>query len=58
MRIIRGLYLTNWFFIALLGTAFCFVLAFLFPFLMVVGQSAIITIMAILFLELFILFYS
>ncbi len=56
MRVLKGLYFTNWFFIALLGIVFVFIMAFLFPFLFAIAQGALILLLAIIFLEIFILF--
>jgi len=56
MRIIKGLYFTTWFFIALLGIVFAFIIAFIFPILLVVAQGALILLLGLIFLETFILF--
>ena len=56
MRLIKGLYFTNWFFIALLSIVFVFILAFVYPVLLIIAQGALVLLMGIIFLETFILF--
>ncbi|MFK8037547.1 MAG: DUF58 domain-containing protein [Crocinitomicaceae bacterium] len=56
MKLLRGLYLTDRFYIGLLTIAFVFILAFLFPILMVLAQGALVLLLAVVMLELLILF--
>ena len=51
-----SIYFTNWFYIALLSIVFTFIMAFQFPFLMVIAQGGIFLMIAIMVLELIILF--
>lgn len=56
MRLIRGLYLSYGFFIALIAVAVVFVVGFAYPIFFVVGQALLALVLAIFALELFILF--
>ncbi|MFD1551455.1 DUF58 domain-containing protein [Putridiphycobacter roseus] len=56
MKLLRSLYFTNWFYIALLAIVFAFILAFPFPFILVIAQGGLFLIIAITVLE-FILLY-
>ncbi|NOQ74668.1 MAG: DUF58 domain-containing protein [Crocinitomix sp.] len=56
MRIIRGLFLSYRFFIALIIVAFVFVYGFVSPIFFVVGQGLLVLVLSILSLEIFILF--
>lgn len=58
MRLIKGIYLTYWFFIALSGIAFVFVLAFLFPFLFVIAQLVLAGFCGLVLVELILLYLS
>ena len=56
MRFIKGLYFTNWFFIALLIVALAFIMAFAIPAVFIIAQGTLVLIIAVIFLESFILF--
>ncbi len=56
MRIIRELFLSYRFFITLIGVATIFVIGFAFPIFFIIGQALLALVVAILGLEIFILF--
>lgn len=56
MRLIRGLYLTNRFFVGLLILVFLFIWSFLWPLLMIIAQGGLVLFIAIVVLEIIILF--
>ena len=56
MRVIRGLFLSYRFFVALVVVAIVFVTGFVFPLFFVLGQALLVLVFAILLLEIFILF--
>ncbi|MDX1348802.1 MAG: DUF58 domain-containing protein [Putridiphycobacter sp.] len=56
MKLLRGLYLTNRFFIGLLSIVFVFIVAFLWPILMILAQGLLVLLLAIFMLEIMLLF--
>ncbi|MFK8046239.1 MAG: DUF58 domain-containing protein, partial [Crocinitomicaceae bacterium] len=56
MKLTRELYLTNRFFVSLLLIAFVFMAAFIWPILMVIAQGSLVLFIAIVILEIVILF--
>ena len=56
MRLFKQIYLTTWFFIVLMAIAFVFILAFLFPFLFVIGQGVLVGFVGLILVEVLLLF--
>ena len=58
MRLFKGIYLTYWFFIVLIGLAFVFTLAFLYPFLFVIAQMVLVGFSGLVLVEIILLFLA
>ena len=56
MRLLKGIYLTYWFFIVLTSISFVFVMAFLYPFLFIIAQGILAGFVGLLLVELLLLY--